>query len=75
VSLRAVSRGITKLDALHGVIDQTVHAHHNILESLKVHTEAYDAYVSFFHGYMRFHASARYKLAELMAERSSCNDA
>ena len=48
MSLRAVFRGITKLDALHGVIDQTVHAHHNVLGCLKAHTEAYDAYVSFF---------------------------
>ncbi|OJA09743.1 hypothetical protein AZE42_01466 [Rhizopogon vesiculosus] len=68
VSLRAASRAITKLDALHEVIDQTVHVHHNILESLKPHTEAYEAYVSFFHGYIRFHASPRYKLEELLSE-------
>ncbi|OAX32084.1 terpenoid synthase [Rhizopogon vinicolor AM-OR11-026] len=74
ISLRAASRAITKLDALREVIDQTVQAHHNILESWKPHTEAYDAYVSFFHGYVRFHCTPRYKLEEIMSERSSCDD-
>jgi hypothetical protein len=67
----AASRAITRLDALHEAIDQTVQAHHNILESLKLHTEAYDAYVSFFHGYVDFYADPRYKLEELMSDNDS----
>lgn len=66
VSLVAASRGITMLDALREVIDQTVRVHQNNLESLKEHTEAYDAYLNFFHGYVRFHAAPRYKLEEIM---------
>ena len=67
----AASRAITRLDALHEVIDQTVQAHHNILESLKLHTEAYDAYVSFFRGFVGFHSDPRYKLEELMSDSDS----
>jgi hypothetical protein len=48
VSRLAATRGITKLDVLHETIDKTVQAHHNILQSLKAHADAYDAYVSFF---------------------------
>jgi hypothetical protein len=66
VSHVAASHAITKLDALHEVIDETVQAHHNILESLKAHSDAYDAYVSFFKGYIMFHGAPRYKLEEIM---------
>jgi len=68
VSRLAVTRGITKLNVLHETIDKTVQAHHNILQSLKVHADAYDAYVSFFHGYIEFYAAPRYKLQELMSK-------
>jgi hypothetical protein len=69
VSLSAASRAITKLDALHEIIDKTVQSHHNILKSLKLHSEAYNAYVSFFQGFVTFHrAVPRYKLQALMGE-------
>lgn len=69
VSLSAASHGITKLDALHEIIDKTVQSHHNILKSLKPHSEAYNAYVSFVQGYVRFFAVVpRYKLQALMGE-------
>ncbi|KAG2368668.1 isoprenoid synthase domain-containing protein [Suillus spraguei] len=69
LSLMAASRALTKQDALHELIEKTVQAHHNILECLRPHTGAYDAYVSFFDGYVKFHvALKRYKMAEIMAE-------
>ncbi|OJA09034.1 hypothetical protein AZE42_09695 [Rhizopogon vesiculosus] len=66
VARLAVSRGLTKLDVLHEVIDKTAQAHHNILESLKAHPDAYHAYVSFFHGYIQYYFAPRYKLHEIM---------
>ncbi|KAG2117470.1 isoprenoid synthase domain-containing protein [Suillus clintonianus] len=72
VSLMASSRGLTKQDVLQEVVETTVQAHHNILEFLRPHTEAYEAYVSFFDGYVKSHAALRrYKLAEIMSEGSS----
>ncbi|KAG0699965.1 isoprenoid synthase domain-containing protein [Suillus ampliporus] len=72
LSLMAASRAITKQDALRELIEKTVQAHHNVLEFLRPQTEAYDAYVSFFNGYFKFHASmGRYKLEEIMSETSS----
>lgn len=68
----AASRAITKQDALNEVIEKTVQAHHNILECLRPHTEAYNAYVSFSDGYVKFHAALRrYKMDEIMAEMPS----
>jgi len=66
VARLAASRGLTKLDVLHEVIDKTAQAHHNILESLKAHPDAYHAYVSFFHGYIQYYFAPRYKLHEIM---------
>ena len=75
VSLVAATRGLTKLEALQGLIEKTMQAHHNILECLKPHPEAHDAYVSFFNEYFKFHAALRrYKLDEIMLEGSSCLD-
>jgi len=74
VSFLAASRGITKLDALRDIIDETVNVHHNILKSLKDHPEAYEAYINFFHGYVRFHSSPRYKLDEIMQEKVILHD-
>jgi len=72
LSLVAASRALTKQDALHVIIEKTVQAHHNILECLRPHTEAFNAYVNFFVGYVKFHASLkRYKMDEIMAEMSS----
>ncbi|KAG2069024.1 terpenoid synthase [Suillus decipiens] len=69
LTLMAASRALTKQDALHELIEKTVQAHHNILECLRLHTKAYDAYVSFFDGYVKFHAALkRYKMAEIMAK-------
>ncbi|OJA12628.1 hypothetical protein AZE42_04473 [Rhizopogon vesiculosus] len=68
VSRMAASRSLNKVDVLPEIIDKTVQAHHNILASLEAHTDAYDAYVSFFHGYMKFYAAPRYKLEEIMSE-------
>ncbi|KAG1736533.1 isoprenoid synthase domain-containing protein [Suillus lakei] len=68
----AASRALTPRDALHEVIEKTVQSHHYILESLRPHTEAYDAYVSWFAGYVKFHAvSRRYMMEEVMSESSS----
>jgi hypothetical protein len=68
----ATSRALTKQDALHEVIEKTVQAHYNILKCLRPHTEAYNAYVNFFDGYVKFHAALkRYKMKEIMAEMSS----
>lgn len=72
LSLMAASRTSTKQDALLEMIETTVQAHHNILEYLRPGSEAYDAYVSFFEGYVKFHAALkRYKLKDIMAEMSS----
>jgi len=69
LTLMAASRGITKLDALHEIIDKAMQVHHNILECLKPYKEAFGAYVSYFHGYIQFHLVApRYKLGEIMSE-------
>jgi len=68
----AASRALTKQDALREPIEKTVQAYHNILEFLRPRPEAYDAYVAFFDGYVRFHAiSRRYQLEEIMSERWS----
>ncbi|KAG1781957.1 terpenoid synthase [Suillus placidus] len=67
LSLIAVSRAITKQDALRELIEKTVQAYHNVLEFLRPRPEAYDAYVAFFDGYVKFHAAMkRYKLGEVM---------
>lgn len=72
LSLMATSRAIPKQDFLHEVVEKTVQAHHSILECLRPYTEAYDAYVSFFKGFVKFHAALkRYKMEEIMAEMSS----
>ncbi|KAG2124812.1 isoprenoid synthase domain-containing protein, partial [Suillus clintonianus] len=72
LSLMAASRALTKEDALRELIEKTVQAHHNVLELLRPCAEAYDAYVSFFDGYVKFHATVkRYKLEEIMSERLS----
>ncbi|KAG2151403.1 isoprenoid synthase domain-containing protein, partial [Suillus clintonianus] len=72
LSLMAASRALTKEDALRELIEKTVQAYHNALELLRPRTEAYDAYVSFFDGYIKFHTTLkRYKLEEIMSERLS----
>jgi len=72
LSLIAASRALTKQDALRELIEKTVQAYHNVLEFLRPRPEAYDAYVGFFDGYVKFHATLkRYKLEEIMSERSS----
>ncbi|KAG1780099.1 isoprenoid synthase domain-containing protein [Suillus placidus] len=72
VSLVAASGKLTKRDALHGIIEKTMQAHHNIIGCLKPCPEAYDAYLSFFYGYINYHAALkRYKLEEIMLEASS----
>ncbi|OJA14259.1 hypothetical protein AZE42_06866 [Rhizopogon vesiculosus] len=71
LSLMAVSLALTKQEALHQLSEKTVQAYHNTLQILRPHTEACDAFLSFFHGYFRFHAaSRRYKLEEVMLEKS-----
>ncbi|KAG2104285.1 isoprenoid synthase domain-containing protein [Suillus cothurnatus] len=68
----AASRALTKQDVLHEIIEKTVQAHHNILNCLKPHAEACDAYVRFLTGYFKFHvALKRYKMEEIMAEMTS----
>ncbi|KAG2064654.1 terpenoid synthase [Suillus decipiens] len=72
LSLMAASRGLAKQEALCELIDKTVRAYYNVLEFLRPRPEAYDAYVAFFDGYVKFHATLRrYKLEEVMSERSS----
>ncbi|KAG2114149.1 isoprenoid synthase domain-containing protein [Suillus discolor] len=72
LSLMAASRTSTKQDALREMIEKTVQAHHNILECLRPCSEAYDTYVHFFEGYIKFHAALeRYRMKEIMAEMSS----
>ncbi|KAG2060778.1 terpenoid synthase [Suillus hirtellus] len=72
LSLMAASRGLTKQDALQDLIEKTVQAHQNILEFLRPCPEAYDAYVAFFDGFIKAHTTVkRYKLEEVMSERSS----
>ncbi|KAG1835184.1 isoprenoid synthase domain-containing protein [Suillus variegatus] len=67
LSLVVASRGLTKQSALRELVEKTVQAHHSILEFLRPHPEAYDAYVAFFNGYFKFHATfGRYKLEEIM---------
>ncbi|KAG1760936.1 isoprenoid synthase domain-containing protein [Suillus occidentalis] len=72
LSLMAASRSITKQDALNELVEKTVQAHHNILECLRPHTEAYNSYVHFSDGYVKFHAALRrYKMDEIMGEMPS----
>ncbi|KAG1905342.1 isoprenoid synthase domain-containing protein [Suillus fuscotomentosus] len=72
LTLMAASRGLTKQNALQELIEKTVQAHQNILEFLKPCPEAYDAYVAFFDGFIKAHTTVkRYKLEEVMSERSS----
>lgn len=72
LSLIEASGALTKQDVLHELVEKTVQAHHNILECLKPCTEAYDAYVSFSKGTVKFYTAAkRYKVKEIMAEMSS----
>jgi hypothetical protein len=72
LSLIAASRALTKQVALRELIEKTVQAHHNVLEFLRPRPEAYDAYVAFLDGYVKFHASLkRYKLEEVMSKWSS----
>ncbi|KAJ8583621.1 terpenoid synthase [Rhizopogon salebrosus TDB-379] len=71
LSLMAASHGLAKQAALHELIEKTVQAHHNVIQILKPRSEACDAFLSFFHGYFGFHAALRrYKLEEIMSERS-----
>ncbi|KAG1810973.1 isoprenoid synthase domain-containing protein [Suillus subaureus] len=72
VSRVAVSRGLTKQDALQETIEKTVQAHHNILKCLRLHAETCNAYVRFFYGFaIKFHAALRrYKLEEITSESS-----
>ncbi|KAG2357605.1 hypothetical protein BDR07DRAFT_1463441 [Suillus spraguei] len=68
----AASRALAKQDILHEIIEKTVQAHYNILNCLRPHAEACAAYVSFFSGYVEFHATLkRYKMDEIMVEMSS----
>jgi hypothetical protein len=72
LSLMAASRALTKQDALNELIEKTVQAHDNVLKFLKPRPEAYSAYIAFFDGYIKFHATLRrYKLEEVMSERWS----
>lgn len=73
LSRMAVSRGLSKQAALHETIEKTVQAHHNILNYLRPHAEACDAYVKCFHGFaIKFHAAlGRYKLEEITSESES----
>ncbi|KIK32441.1 hypothetical protein CY34DRAFT_19053 [Suillus luteus UH-Slu-Lm8-n1] len=72
LSLMAASHSITKQDALDELMEKTVQAHHNILECLRPHTKAYNTYVSFLDGYVKFHAALRrYKMDEIMGEMPS----
>ncbi|KAG2069211.1 terpenoid synthase [Suillus decipiens] len=68
----AASRALAKQDILHEIIEKTVQAHYNILNCLRPHAEACASYVSFFSGYVEFHATLkRYKMDEIMVEMSS----
>ncbi|KAG2362240.1 hypothetical protein BDR07DRAFT_1485034 [Suillus spraguei] len=72
LTLIAASHGLTKQEALRELIDKTVRAYHNVLEFLRPRPEAYNAYVAFFDGYVKFHATLkRYKLEEVMSDRLS----
>ncbi|KAG0706252.1 isoprenoid synthase domain-containing protein [Suillus ampliporus] len=72
LSVMATSRALTKQDVLHEIIEKTVQAHHHILESLRPHAKAHDAYINFFEGYVKFHIGLRrYRLKEVMSERST----
>ncbi|KAG2753982.1 terpenoid synthase [Suillus brevipes Sb2] len=72
LSLIAASKAFTKQEALRELIEKTVQAYHNVLEFLRPRPEAYNAYVAFFDGYIKFHATLkRYKLEEVMLERFS----
>jgi len=64
----AASRSLSKVDVMPEIIDETVQAHHNILESLEAHADAHSAYVSFFRGHINFYGAPRYKLEEVMSE-------
>ncbi|KAG2069674.1 terpenoid synthase [Suillus decipiens] len=72
LSLMAASRALSKPDALRELVEKTVQAYHNVLEFLRPRPEAYDAYVTFFDGYVRFHTTLRrYKLEDVLSEMSS----
>ncbi|KAG2347458.1 terpenoid synthase [Suillus weaverae] len=72
LSLIAASRSLTKQDALRELIEKTVQAYHNVIEFLRPRPKAYDAFVAFFDGYIKFHATLeRYKLREVMMQEGS----
>jgi hypothetical protein len=68
VSRMAGLRSLSKVDVLPEIIDETVQAHHNTLESLESHPDAHGAYVSFFRGHVNFYGAPRYRLEEIMSE-------
>lgn len=60
----AVIRDISKIKALVDLCNDVVDGHKRRLQILS--EDAYDAYLSFSHGYVEFHASHdRYRLKEL----------
>lgn len=69
MSLLAGSYGMSKLDALTRLVDDTVIAHERVQEILEAggSEAAKDAYIAFSRGIVAFHAAeTRYRLDELV---------
>ncbi|KAK0501360.1 isoprenoid synthase domain-containing protein, partial [Armillaria luteobubalina] len=66
VSLLASCSECPKLEAVKQLVDNTIGAHRNILDTLRPNKAALDAYLSFSDGYLRAHVGiSRYRLEEL----------
>lgn len=66
ISIFAASHGLSKIQALQRVADDTAEAHGRITRLLALHSNTYEAWTRFQPGYIGFHAGlARYKLHEL----------
>lgn len=66
VSLTSRCRGIAPTIVLDELVEEAIAAHSRVLATLAPHARARDAYLSFSHGYVGFHAGlARYRLSEL----------
>ncbi|KAF8520312.1 terpenoid synthase [Gautieria morchelliformis] len=70
ICLRADIQGTSKHEVLQQLVDSAVDAHHRVIQILKPHRVALDAYRSFANGYVGFHAVLpRYKWKDLELQR------
>jgi hypothetical protein len=63
---------VSKAQSLKSLAEEVVDAHSRAQEILSAHKQALDAYQSFSHGWIEFHAvSKRYRLDELALDENT----